>query len=42
VTAAGPGAKISRAEVGRILGELGDALRAGRVAALLASLGQAV
>ena len=42
VTAAGPGAKVSRAEVARMLGELGEALRVGRVGALLASLGTAV
>jgi farnesyl-diphosphate farnesyltransferase len=38
----GPGAKVSRADVGRILAELGDALKAGRVGALLASPQQAV
>ena len=42
VTVSGPGAKVSRAEVGRIVSELGAALRAGRVGALLASPGQAV
>jgi farnesyl-diphosphate farnesyltransferase len=42
VALAGPGAKVSRAEVARILGELGEALRAGRVGVLLASLPQAV
>jgi len=42
VAASGPGAKVSRAEVGRILADLGDALRAGRVGILLASPSPAV
>jgi farnesyl-diphosphate farnesyltransferase len=42
VALAGPGTKVSRAEVARILGELGEALRAARVGILLASPQQAV
>jgi farnesyl-diphosphate farnesyltransferase len=42
VAVTGPGAKVSRAEVARILGELGEALRVGRVGALLASPSPAV
>jgi farnesyl-diphosphate farnesyltransferase len=42
VAVAGPGAKVSRAEVARIVAELGEALRAGRVATLLASPSPAV
>jgi farnesyl-diphosphate farnesyltransferase len=42
VALAGPGAKVNRAELGRIMAELGEALPAGRVGALLASPSQAV
>jgi farnesyl-diphosphate farnesyltransferase len=42
VALAGPGAKVTRAELGRIMAELGEALPAGRVGALLASPSQAV
>lgn len=42
VATRGPGAKVSRTEVTRIVAELGEALRVGRVGALLASPSPAV